>query len=49
MNSETVKNLSKKAEENYISLKAKAIEKFGSNNAQVNQPQVTNAQATNQI
>ena len=34
MNSETVKNLSKKAEEQYISLKAKAIEKFGSNNPQ---------------
>ena len=32
MNSETVKNLQKKAEEQYISLKAKAIEKFGNNN-----------------
>ncbi len=49
MNSETVKNLSKKAEENYISLKTKAMEKFGSNNAQANQPPVNNGQAPNQI
>ena len=49
MNSETVKNLSKKAEENYISLKNKAIQTFGSNNAQPNQPQDNNAQAPNQI
>ena len=49
MNSETVKNLSKKAEENYISLKNKAIERFGSNNAQANQPQANNEQAPNQI
>ena len=31
MNPEAVKNLSKKAEEQYISLKVKAIEKFGNN------------------